>query len=234
MSKITVSAADERILILGERLVEYLSSRVGFVQTTLPLEPDIATLIVLVSDRWAELMADPANPHRIAIGSALERKIRVIPVLINGTAIPTSAALPPELIPLTRRTPFTLSEDDFRAEAARLVETINKLSATSTAENTVSPQYTKDVSATSSRQDPLSIPSSSSSAPTFPQPTTKRLARSTSNKMISGVLGGLGNLIGVDATLLRLIYAIATLLTGVFPGVIIYVIFAVVMPKAET
>lgn len=59
----------------------------------------------------------------------------------------------------------------------------------------------------------------------------KRLVRSSGDKMLSGVCGGLAAYAGLDPTLVRLLTVIAVVLT--FPlGLIAYIVAAVVMPKA--
>ena len=58
----------------------------------------------------------------------------------------------------------------------------------------------------------------------------KKLYRSTTNKKIAGVCGGLGEYFNVDPTIFRIIFIIL-LLPGVFPGLIPYVILWVIMPK---
>ena len=59
----------------------------------------------------------------------------------------------------------------------------------------------------------------------------KNLFRSVTNRKILGVCGGLGEYIGADPTLVRIIWLLVTLLTGVVFGAIVYVIFALVMPE---
>jgi phage shock protein PspC (stress-responsive transcriptional regulator) len=63
----------------------------------------------------------------------------------------------------------------------------------------------------------------------------RKLFRSTEDKVIAGVLGGLGVYLGVDAIWLRLIFVILAI-TGVgsVPVGLIYIILWLVMPKAET
>jgi phage shock protein C len=58
----------------------------------------------------------------------------------------------------------------------------------------------------------------------------KRLAKSYDRKL-SGVLGGLAEYIEVDATVVRLIFVVAAIFTGLFPCVVAYIIAAVVMPS---
>jgi phage shock protein C len=60
----------------------------------------------------------------------------------------------------------------------------------------------------------------------------KRLYRSSTDKKIAGVCGGLGEYLAVDPTVLRLIVAIVCIATGIFPGVIGYIIAWVVIPEA--
>lgn len=58
----------------------------------------------------------------------------------------------------------------------------------------------------------------------------KRLLKSSSNRMISGVCGGIGDFFGIDPTVIRLIWAILTF-CGLGSGILIYIIAAVVIPE---
>lgn len=46
-----------------------------------------------------------------------------------------------------------------------------------------------------------------------------------------GVCGGLAEYFDMNATLLRALWASVTLVTGILPGVVIYVLTAIVMKK---
>jgi len=59
----------------------------------------------------------------------------------------------------------------------------------------------------------------------------KRLTRSGKDKMLAGVCGGIAKYMDVDPTVVRLIFALATFFTVVFPGVFIYLIMWIVVPK---
>jgi phage shock protein C len=59
---------------------------------------------------------------------------------------------------------------------------------------------------------------------------TKRLYRSRSERMIAGVCGGMGKYLGLDATVIRLLFALLTLFTGVVPGLILYIVLMFVIP----
>ncbi len=58
----------------------------------------------------------------------------------------------------------------------------------------------------------------------------KRLYLSATDRKISGVCGGIAEYFGLDSTVVRLGWVVGTVLTGIFPGVIGYLIAAVVIP----
>ena len=59
---------------------------------------------------------------------------------------------------------------------------------------------------------------------------TKRLVRSRSERMIAGVCGGMGKYLGLDATVVRLLFALLTIFTGVVPGLILYIVMMFIIP----
>jgi phage shock protein C len=61
----------------------------------------------------------------------------------------------------------------------------------------------------------------------------KRLIRSRNDKLLAGICGGLANYLDMDPTIIRLIYVLATLFTAVFPGVLIYLIMWIIVPKEK-
>jgi phage shock protein C len=61
----------------------------------------------------------------------------------------------------------------------------------------------------------------------------KQLTRSTSNRMIAGVCAGLGDYLGIDPTIVRLLTVLA-FFTG-FGGIaIVYLVMAIVVPEQTT
>jgi phage shock protein C len=58
----------------------------------------------------------------------------------------------------------------------------------------------------------------------------KKLYRSRTDKMIAGVCGGLGKYLGIDPTLIRLVFALLVLF-GVGTGLVLYVILMVIVPE---
>lgn len=58
-----------------------------------------------------------------------------------------------------------------------------------------------------------------------------RLYRSVDDRVIAGVCAGLADRLDMDPALVRIGYAILTLLTGIFPLLVLYVIMIVVIPE---
>lgn len=68
---------------------------------------------------------------------------------------------------------------------------------------------------------------SESAAPRPP----KKLTRSVRNRQLSGVCGGLAENLNMDPTIMRLIVVCATLFSGILPGLIAYIVAALVIPE---
>ncbi|MBQ5491914.1 MAG: PspC domain-containing protein [Treponema sp.] len=58
---------------------------------------------------------------------------------------------------------------------------------------------------------------------------TKRLYKS-SEKKISGVCGGIADYFNVDPTLIRILWAVLTCCSFGFPGIVLYILAALIMP----
>ncbi|MCA9976691.1 MAG: PspC domain-containing protein [Anaerolineales bacterium] len=59
----------------------------------------------------------------------------------------------------------------------------------------------------------------------------KRLTRSNSDKMVGGVAAGLADYLNIDPVIVRLIFVLLTLKSGVGP--MLYLILWLLMPEAE-
>jgi phage shock protein C len=59
----------------------------------------------------------------------------------------------------------------------------------------------------------------------------RRLTRSTTDRMLAGVLGGIAHYLNLDPTLIRIVYVLLTFFTAGFPGFIVYLILMFVMPR---
>ena len=58
----------------------------------------------------------------------------------------------------------------------------------------------------------------------------KKLYRSTSNRMIAGVCGGIAEYFNVDPTIIRLAYVILSVFTVAFRGIIFYILASLITP----
>lgn len=58
----------------------------------------------------------------------------------------------------------------------------------------------------------------------------KKLCKSNTNKMLAGVCGGVAEYLGVDPTVVRLVWVLFTALGG--SGLLAYILAAVIMPEA--
>ncbi|KUP08094.1 membrane protein [Bacillus coahuilensis m2-6] len=58
-----------------------------------------------------------------------------------------------------------------------------------------------------------------------------KLAKSSKNKMVSGVLGGIAEYVGMSATVVRVLFVLIMIATAVFPCVVGYIVAAMVLPK---
>ena len=60
---------------------------------------------------------------------------------------------------------------------------------------------------------------------------TRQLTKSTYDKKIAGVCGGIAEYFDLDPTLVRVGFVLLSVLSAAFPGIVIYIILAIVMPK---
>lgn len=60
----------------------------------------------------------------------------------------------------------------------------------------------------------------------------KRLTRSR-NKMIAGVCAGIAEYFGWEVTLFRVVFVVVSILSVAFPGILVYLVLWVVMPRPD-
>lgn len=109
----------------GLDFVDILSDRVG----------KCDALIAVIGKSWASSvdlhnrrrLDDPNDFVRIEIQAALERKIRVIPVLVDGARMPEPDDLPDNLKKLTRRQGIEISHTRFDSDVERLTRALSLL-----------------------------------------------------------------------------------------------------------
>ena len=71
-----------------------------------------------------------------------------------------------------------------------------------------------------------------SSIPAEADPVTRRLTRSTTDRKLAGVCGGLAEYFSVDSTLVRVTWAILTIIPGaIVLGIVAYLVAWFIMPE---
>ena len=132
------------------RLFDVLAGRFGHEQTFMDLDDihggdnfaavidekvgQCSVLLAVIGKRWLT-MADeqgtrrldlPGDFVRLEIAKALERGVRVVPVLVGGAAMPGREELPEALQPLSVHQAVDLRDAHFHADAAALVDLLEK------------------------------------------------------------------------------------------------------------
>jgi len=62
-------------------------------------------------------------------------------------------------------------------------------------------------------------------------PMSKPLMRVREGALIGGVCGGIAKWLGWDPTLVRLGYVILSVLSAAFPGILVYIVLWILMPR---
>lgn len=88
-------------------------------------------VLVVIGRQWltcanehGRRLDDPKDFVRLEIAAALKRGIRVIPVLVQGAAIPREQDLPGDIAPLARRQAWEVSDLRWNQDVGKLIEKI--------------------------------------------------------------------------------------------------------------
>ena len=57
--------------------------------------------------------------------------------------------------------------------------------------------------------------------------------RKSRNKVLAGVCGGIAEWLGWDATLVRVLYVVVSVVSIAFPGILVYILLWLIMPPPE-
>jgi hypothetical protein len=114
------------------RDVDGIDPGVDFVHALELALESCVVMLVLIGDEWLgvrdgdgrQRLARGDDWVRLEIASALRRRIRVVPVLLEGAVLPTEDDLPEELRPLCRRQALELSDRRWPADLQHLVRTL--------------------------------------------------------------------------------------------------------------
>lgn len=61
----------------------------------------------------------------------------------------------------------------------------------------------------------------------------KELTKSSTNVVFTGTLGGIAEWLGIDPTIVRVIYVIFSCFSVGFPGILVYIILSVIIPSGK-
>ena len=101
-----------------------------FVEAITAAANSCSAMIVLISRGWlrgAQGPGDEVDYVQLEVSTALERKIRVIPILIQGAAMPAPKDLPEALSPLARRNAIAFSDTRWERDVEDLIEALEGL-----------------------------------------------------------------------------------------------------------
>ncbi len=109
--------------------VDTIEAGVDFVEVLQNAVQSCDVLVALIGRRWLNIkdvngkrrLDNPEDFVRVEIAAALDRDIRVIPVLVDGAPMPLSTELPGNLKPLARRNALQVNHHSFNADAYRLI-----------------------------------------------------------------------------------------------------------------
>jgi phage shock protein C len=60
----------------------------------------------------------------------------------------------------------------------------------------------------------------------------RKLVRSRTDRKIAGICAGLGNYLGMDPIVVRLVWVFLTFVSGIVPGILVYVLAWIIVPEA--
>ncbi len=85
--------------------------------------------LTATDERGVRRLDDPDDIVRLEIEAALARGVRVIPILVEGAAMPARQDLPESLAPLARRNALLIRHESFHSDAGRLITAIERVLA---------------------------------------------------------------------------------------------------------
>lgn len=93
-----------------------------------------SVVLVMIGPRWLDAtgsdgrarLEDPDDYVRLEVATAFRRRIRVIPVLVEGAAMPEASALPDDMRALVQHQAHEISEQRWLYDSDRLVHELEK------------------------------------------------------------------------------------------------------------
>jgi hypothetical protein len=124
--------------------LDSIEAGVDFAEAIKSALSSCVVLIALIGPKWltatdeedCRRLDDPDDYVRFEIRTALERCVRVIPVLVDGVSVPRQQQLPADLQKLARLNALAMSYDRFEYDETRLTDVIQRVLASVTGELT--------------------------------------------------------------------------------------------------
>ena len=115
--------------------VDTIALGVDFAEVITQAVSSCEVLLAVIGPRWLSAtdedgrrrLDDPDDLVRLEIAAALERDIRVIPILVEGAVMPRRQQLPEALAGLARRNALFLRHESFRADAERRLAAVEPI-----------------------------------------------------------------------------------------------------------
>lgn len=117
--------------------VEGIAPGLDFVEAIEQAVGSCQVLIVVIGDEWTTVadgsgrrrLDDPHDFIRLETGTALRRKIRVVPVLVGGAVMPRVDELPDDIKALTRRQAVEVNHKQWDASTGELIRALEGILA---------------------------------------------------------------------------------------------------------
>lgn len=115
--------------------VDSIAIGTDFTKAVIQAVSGCSILLALIGRHWSAItdikgirrIDYPDDFVRVEIETALQRDIRVVPVLVDGAVLPQAAELPLSLRPLVLRQARELSHTSFRSEVSRLIAAVDEI-----------------------------------------------------------------------------------------------------------
>jgi hypothetical protein len=89
--------------------------------------------VILIGRRWldrdpagARRIDDPEDSLRAELTTALRLKLKIVPLLVAGAAVPEHHDLPPDVAPIVDWQALRIDDDDFDHDSSRLVKALER------------------------------------------------------------------------------------------------------------
>lgn len=115
--------------------VDNIEPGLDFVEVLQQTVSSCDALIAVIGKQWLvtnddeghRRLDDPGDLVRLEIAAALDRKVRVVPILVGGARMPRAQDLPEAIAFLSRRNSLEISDLAFHQGVSRLIETLEKI-----------------------------------------------------------------------------------------------------------